>query len=486
MYFLISAYSNFLTISLKESGKLIEKSIPVDATILNDSEIKNVTEFTKILFNALYDLKGGSYKQIPIIFITDPVKNHFRFIKSQKELSFDNQTSQIFTELNINPDEYYFSVHKISPFVSQFVATKKDEMDKYVTIAQELECKLLGVFSYLPLIAKHVSHNGNLIIVTSYLGNIVVALSEINGIFFNNKYGSFKDGSSIKEMIENLRVFKSSTKNNKIVSFNFENPEASQKLGISEIHIENEFGYKNPIHNLADKLLNEEYINSAYNLINAYFVKTKESKKSSKVLVSVFTSLFLLSGSVWGYSHYFDKDLINKVVVNVLGDSTVAEEVTTPTEPAPVLNKLPETLPTQSASLPNVSLMTKPSSSTSNTSQSSSPTVGIEVDGKKEAIVAPSDASMFKRELLKVNVINTTGITGYAKKNADFLSVLGYKDVTVGTSNTLQEGTLVKIKPSLSKYKDQIMKDTLTFKDIKIEETLTETSPLDIVVILGK
>ena len=110
MYFLISTYSNFLTISLKENGKLLEKSIPLDATILNDSEIRNITEFTKILFNALYDMKGGGYKNIPIIFITDPVKNHFRFIKSQKELNFDNQTSQIFTELNLEPDNFYFGV----------------------------------------------------------------------------------------------------------------------------------------------------------------------------------------------------------------------------------------------------------------------------------------------------------------------------------------------------------------------------------------
>jgi hypothetical protein len=83
MYFLISTYSNYLTITLNENGKLIEKSTPLDATVLNDSEIKNITEFTKILFNTLYDLKGGSYKNIPIIFLVDPVRTHFRFIKSQ-------------------------------------------------------------------------------------------------------------------------------------------------------------------------------------------------------------------------------------------------------------------------------------------------------------------------------------------------------------------------------------------------------------------
>lgn len=494
MYFLISTYSNFLTISLRENGKLIEKSIPVDATILNDSEIKNLTEFTKILFNALYDLKGGTYKQIPIIFLTDPIKNHFRFIKSQKELSFDNQTSQIFSELNLNVDDFYFSVHKISPFVSQFVATKKDDIDKYTQIAQELECKLLGVFSYLPLISKYVSHNGNLIIITSYLGNIVVALSEINGIFFNNKYGSFKDSSSIKEMVENLRVFKSTTKNNRIISFNFENPEASKKLGISELQVENEYGYKNPIHNLADKVLNEEYINSTYNLLNAYFVKSKEAKKTSKVTIAVSLIIMMMFGSVWGYTTYFDNNFLSKLSVNVLGDTT-SSEPEVKTEPAPVLNKLPESTAELKSSIPTSSVNSTPTKVTITPSVTVTPTpsttqtqasANIKVDGKDEVIAAPSDPSLFKRDILKVNVINTTGITGFAKKHADFLTVLGYKSVTTGTTNTPQTGTLVKIKPSLGKYKDQIMKDMLTFKDLKIEETLVESSTLDMVVILGK
>ena len=339
MYFLISTYSNFLTITLKESGKLTEKSIQLDATVLNDSEIRNVTEFTKILFNNLYDLKGGNYKSIPVVFITDPLKNHFRFIKSQKELNFDNQTSQIFNELKIDSDDYYFGIHKISPFISQFIATKKSDIDNYINVANELECELLGVFSYLPFISKQASHNGNLIVITSYLGNIVVALSEMNGIYFNNKYGSFKDVGSVKELIENLRVFKSSTQNNKIISFNFENPDASMKLGISELPLDNEYGFKNPIHNLADKVLNEDYINSSYNLVNCYFEKAKEKKKPSKVIVGAIVALLLAGICSYCYNKFVDNTFYSRVYDNVLGENTAAVEPVK-TEPEPVLNTL--------------------------------------------------------------------------------------------------------------------------------------------------
>ncbi len=478
MYFLISTYSNFLTISLKENGKLIEKSIQLDATVLNDSEIKNITEFTKILFNILYDLKGGNYKNIPIIFLTDPLKNHFRFIKSQKELNFDNQTSQIFTELKIEGNEYYFGVHKISPFVSQFIATKKTDIDMYVNVANELECELIGIFSYLPLAARYASHSGNLILITSYLGNIVIALSEMGGIYFNNKYGSFKDVGSVKEMVENLRIFKSSTQNNKIVSFNFENPEASMKLGISELSLENEFGYKNPIHNLADKTLNEDFINSSYNLINCYFEKSSEKKKPSKVIVGLFTGLFLFGICTYCYDKYVDNTFYANLYENVLGETTSSEDIII-TPPIPELNSLTEVnSSTQTSPLSTNNLVTSPGKET-NTTESNK----IIEDPLK---TPNSNSSDFKRESFKVSVINSTGITGLAKRNSDMLAVMGYKNVQTGTSNDQVIGTIVKIKPSLVQFKDQIYKDLLTFKEIKIQETLPETSPLDIVIVLGK
>lgn len=471
MHFLISMYSNFLTITLNENGKFIEKSLPLDATVLNDSEIRNITEFTKILFNALYDLKGGSYKNIPIIFLVDPVRTHFRFIKSQKELSFDNQTSHIFSELNIDPEDYYYGVHKISPFVSQFITSRKTDIDVLINIANELECELLGVFSYLPLISKYINHNGNLIIVSSYLGNIIVALSEMGGVYFNNKFGSFKDAPSVKEMVDNLRIFKSSTQTNRIVSFNFENPEASAKLGIAEIELLGTNNFKNPIHNLADKVITEDYINSTYNLINCYFQKTKEKKKPSIVVVGAISMFMLMGIGSWAYNNYVDNNFYNFLATNVLGDSS-SDQNQVVTEPVSVLNKLPDT-PESDKNLPNISEVkqTEPGSS-------------LITDFSNPKGTAP--ASELKRETLKVSIINSTGITGLAKRNSQVLEVLGYKSIQLGTSNDPITGNLVKIKPSLSRYKDQIVKDLVTFKDLKIEETLPETSALDLVLVLGK
>ena len=87
-----------------------------------------------------------------------------------------------------------------------------------------------------------------------------------------------------------------------------------------------------------------------------------------------------------------------------------------------------------------------------------------------------------------MSILNSTGISGLAKKTSDRIGVLGYKNIQIGTSNTPQEGNLIKIKPSMSLYKDKIMKDfdLIELKDLKIEETLTPESAVDILLILGK
>jgi len=478
MYFLISTYSNILSISLFENGRLNEKTIPVDATVLHDSNINNITEFTKVLFNALYDMKGSAYKHIPVIFLVDPSKAYFRFIKSQKELNFDNQTSQIFSELNINSDDYYFSVFKISPFVSQFVASKKTDIDKYITIANEIECSLKGVFSYLPLVAKYISHNGNLIIISSYLGNIVVALSEMNGIYFNDKYGSFKDASAVKKMVDNLRLFKSSTHDNKLISFNFENPISSSKLGIPELVLDNELNFSNPIHNLAHRVLAEEYLNSHYNLINSFFVKSGEVTKPSKLLVGSLALTILTIFGAWAYNTYVDNNFFNKVVVNVLGDSSTKNEEKKDKEVS--LERLPEPPDDSTTPLAAVNTSEKEDKEALDLKQlalSQKPSSGSDTQNVE-----------FKRESYKMSILNSTGISGLAKSTSERISILGYKNITIGTSNVPQSGNLVKIKKNLSSFKDKILKDLdlLDFKNVQIEESLTSESAVDILIILGK
>lgn len=178
--------------------------------------------------------------------------------------------------------------------------------------------------------------------------------------------------------------------------------------------------------------------------------------------------MFMMTGiGGWAYNTYVDNNFYNIVVQNVLGDNTSDHDEIL-TEPTPVLNKLPDVADNNSFPVGEVK-ETQPGSSI--ISEFSTP---------------PSNIGEFKRETYKVSIINSTGVTGLAKRNSQVLEVLGYKGIQLGTSNEAITGNLVKIKPSLAKYKDQIMKDLVTFKDLKVEETLPETSAVDLVLVLGK
>jgi len=169
----------------------------------------------------------------------------------------------------------------------------------------------------------------------------------------------------------------------------------------------------------------------------------------------------------WAYNTYVDNNFYNLVVQNVLGDNTCDHDQIL-TEPTPILNKLPEV--SQNSSFPVGEIKeTQPGSSIIT-----------------EFSTPPSTVGEFKRETYKVSIVNSTGVTGLAKRNSQVLEILGYKSIQLGTSNDPITGNLVKIKPSLAKYKDQILKDLVTFKDLKLEETLPETSAVDLVLILGK
>ena len=120
--FIISTYSNYLTVSLREGSNMIEKSIPLELSILENSNIKLVDEFKKILYNTLYDMKGMSYKNIPVVFILDPLKVDFRFYRNSKDASEEETLNNLFEEINKSKESVYFSLQKKSPLYSQFVA----------------------------------------------------------------------------------------------------------------------------------------------------------------------------------------------------------------------------------------------------------------------------------------------------------------------------------------------------------------------------
>jgi len=466
--FIVSTYSNYLTVSYREGNNLIEKSIPLELSILENSNIKLVDEFKKILYNTLYDIKGLSYKNIPVVFILDPLKVDFRFYKKSKEVSEEDSLNNIFDDIGKKKDSVYYSVQKKSPLFSQFVSINKNDIDILEQVARELGLQIKGIFSYLSLLTKYVNHPGNLIIVTSYLGNIFLTLSEQNSIYFNNSYGSFRDVSNIKRLVENLRLFKNNGKNSEIVSFNFENPEITNKLNIQEVEFNNDYGYINPIHALADvalELFENEIYSLNYNLLNSVQVEPSESENKVPILKYAFMIVF---STIIGATGYYLSFVNPNLVSNVLGSNSSSSAEETPQEPQENI------VPGSQMTFPRVSVPTESSSES-----------GL-LTGEGVDLTAPTSTLSLPKDKIKVQVLNSTGITGKAKSKAELLKSLGYKNVEVGDTKPVIDGTLMKVNPDYMSYKDAFMKELITFDKLKIEAN-SETSPkFDIIIVLGK
>ena len=471
--FIISTYSNYLTVSLREGSNMIEKSIPLELSILENSNIKLVDEFKKILYNTLYDMKGMSYKNIPVVFILDPLKVDFRFYRNSKDASEEETLNNLFEEINKSKESVYFSLQKKSPLYCQFVAVNKNDLDIIQELADELNLKIKGIFSYLSLITKFANHSGNLIVVTSYLGNIVLTLSESNGIYFNNLYGTFKDISNIKKLVENLKLFKNNGKNSEIISFNFENPEITNKLNLPEIEIPNSYGYLNPIHALVDASLdqnNEDFFNSNFNLDN--LVRADDISDKAPVPYLRYAFILILSFMVGGGAYYLsfvDPNVLNNVLSATDSQSNSEEKKSQ-------LNGSEQTLPM--LSVPQISSSPSISSGPASTSKD-------DLFGNVD-LSAPTNTLSLPKSTLKVQVLNSTGITGIAKRNAELVKALGYKNVEVGDTKPAIEGTLIKVSPKYKAYKDALFKEFITFKGLKVQENTDSAPQPDILVIIGK
>ena len=99
----------------------------------------------------------------------------------------------------------------------------------------------------------------------------------------------------------------------------------------------------------------------------------------------------------------------------------------------------------------------------------------------------PTPASSIKRETLKLQVLNGSGVSGLAGKAKTYLEGLGYKDVQTGNaskSNLLE--TTVSVKAAQKSAVETVIADlSKNYKVANETEVLPETSKYDFVINLG-
>jgi len=332
----ISNYSNFLSISLRlkpnsPKEEVVEKNLALPHDILSRSEVINVEKYTEKLKETLVELKIN-YKQVPCVFLVDPSKVNFRFIKNSKDIDEKEELGKVLQELGINENDYYFSGQKRTPLFSQFVCINKKSFDDILEVGAKLNLRITGIFSYLSLLSRLKNISEKSAFVSSYLGNAVVLFTRYGGIFFNIIYGQFTNIENSNKLMRLISENKQSGSIDEVYSFNFETPEMSLSLGINEINISNSEKFQNPIHALTDQVLrdeNSDIFGSNFNFINLIVEEPKEAKSNILVKISLSALVLFLTLGVGGY-YYFYPQQISQVLSSFTSTQEKAEP--TPTE----------------------------------------------------------------------------------------------------------------------------------------------------------
>lgn len=118
-----------------------------------------------------------------------------------------------------------------------------------------------------------------------------------------------------------------------------------------------------------------------------------------------------------------------------------------------------------------------------NPSPSPTPTVAPTV-----ATPTPTPVSTFKKDEIKIQVLNGSGVSGAAGKAKTLLEVAGYKNVDTGNASMSDLAqTEIAIKADKKEYLDLVIKDLAkSYSAVEATKPLVATSKYDLVITLGK
>jgi len=117
-----------------------------------------------------------------------------------------------------------------------------------------------------------------------------------------------------------------------------------------------------------------------------------------------------------------------------------------------------------------------------------SPTPIATATPNTEATPEPTASTSLKREDVKVQVLNGSGVSGAAGKVKTLLEGLGYKDVDTGNASSTDVAvTEVSVKESKKEFVKLVIKDLAkSYEAVEASKPLVASSKYDIVITLGK
>ncbi len=433
-----------ITISLSENVlKLSTVSEAGFKGVSADLDSLDTEALTKTISDLVPQITSKNAKKLTLNFIVEPQDVIFKFITIRKQ---DNDleeyiVSEIRSKLeNIALEDLYFSYHKIAPFIYQFVGIKKEELEKYINISNDLGISLKTVIPWVFALPTAAGINDPAIFLSKTGADQTVVLSEFGGIFFSSSFAKVKSPEELQKLVEELSVYKRKNPITKIYTFMYQDLHLNTTYDVTEVVIPNvgeeaTRGYE--FHLLADYLMdsNPDLLFSQLNLLSLLPVPVVADKKPVPMVYvgSVLTVLLLIAGFVAGFNYLKNKN--------------------TAPEGAEVLSEVTENVEEVQEEAP---------------AKEQEPTV----------VLNKSD--------LIVRIENGAGIQGIAGETQIFLEEKGYTIKDIGNADESgRETTLLKFKPDKVQYKDLLSEDMKDIFTVVTEEDLDPSLDFDVLIVVG-
>jgi len=411
---------------------------------VDNSQIVDAKVFANILAEAIVALVGPNAKNSTLHFLVEPQDVYVRFISTRKDSG--DVSSQIEAEVaakleGVNVADLYYSCQKIAPFVFQFVGIKKNAVSAYLEVGSSLGIPVAAVTPWVLLLPKYVNKGAPCVFLARRLDNQIVALSELNGVYFSEAYTEDKSVEELQTLVQKLSVYERSKPIQNVYTLDYEQFSLSSSYVVAELFADEKFAKwpQHKLHVLYESVMaadpNGALFGTQLNLLNLLPVPVGSQKQSSLVYVGATLGVVLSVGA-----------LVGGIMMLKNSGRSALEKVQ---QPQQVLSEATHdatesTQTTQSQQLPEL-----------------------------------------KRDDIRLRVENGAGVAGVAAKSRDELLALGYQVVSIGNAAENRSDTLVRMKADKRVYRDLLFSDLKDKHDVVIEDTLAADAEYDVLVVIG-
>ena len=419
----------------KEGLKTYSTQLAED--IVSDTKISDIQRYADEIKKGISQITKTLPSKLNLIVITEPEDTILRFIMvnkrdGDKQEQLLNDMKAKITEAPL--EDLYFSYQKIAPFLYQFIGVRKPYMDNLLEVAFAVGISLKNVVPWLLLMPKYVGTNDPAVFICRVDGSHVMALSELNGIFYSGVSDKEITAEQLEGFVSDLSLYKKKTPVKKVYTLNYQDLDVKgfevSEIGIPPVNSEFEDEFK--VNMLVNYMLDTEPDISfcQMNLLN--LMPLPVVVKSNKSLVYAGAASVLVVTGLLSFFLFFNKDGGSQVASNnqdnVLSEQTSQEVNQAAEQPTPVLDKAD----------------------------------------------------------LKIKILNGSGLNGLAARTKTLLEEKGYTIVDIDTVDETRDATLFRFKKDKLPYKDLMQGDTEdAFPEIVVEDTLPDTEEFDVLIVAG-